>query len=219
MDIELKHKMGYLSRWADGGKAPPYTLTLGVTHDCNLKCRFCAQRPRKYLTDFQKSEELPEEQLIRMTKEAGELGVKKINISGGGEPFLRLKTAIRVMQTARKYGMNGGTSTNGTMFTENAIKTLVEIGWGVINFSIDGPNAEIHDYLRDQPGCFGKAMKSIKRFNYWKKKLDSYMPKLRFQTVLVNHNYKHVSKIIELAHELDFKKVIFIPGKLINIVI
>lgn len=211
MDIELKQKVDYLSKWADGKKAPPYTLTLGVTHDCNLRCRFCAQRPRKYLKNFKLAEELSEEQLVRITKEAGELGVKKLNVSGGGEPFLRLKTAIRVMQTARKYGMNGGTSTNGTMLTEDAIKTLVEIGWGVINFSIDGPNAEVHDYLRDQPGCFDKAMKAIKCFNYWKHKFDSYMPELRFQTVLVNRNYKHVSKMIELAYEMEFKKIIFIP--------
>ncbi len=211
MDQDLRQQAEYLSKWADGDRAPPFTLTLGITHNCNLKCRFCAQRPKKYIRDFKNPPELSENDLIRITEEAGELGVKKFNISGGGEPFLRLKTALKVMSLARKYGMNGGTSTNGTMLNREAAKSLVEMEWGVINFSIDGPDAKTHDYLRDSPGCFNKAKASISYLNYWKRELGIDMPELRFQTVLVNKNYQKVTKIIELAGEWNIKRVIFIP--------
>jgi len=211
MDAESKQKVAYLSKWADGDKAPPYTLTLGITHECNLRCRFCAQRLRKDITYSPRMNELSEERMVKLVNEAGELGIKKFNISGGGEPFLRLRTAVKLIQTARRHGLSGGTSTNGTMLTEDAIKTLVESEWGVINFSIDAPDANTHDYLRDCPGCFNKALAAIKRFNYWKKKLRAYCPELRFQTVLVNRNYKSISRMVELAHELSIEKIIFIP--------
>ena len=60
----------------------------------------------------------------------------------------------------KELQMEGILTTNGTLLNRELANTLLNIGWDEVHFSIDGPNAEIHDALRGRKGAFKKPSKT-----------------------------------------------------------
>jgi len=194
----MEKKIERLLDWANGKKAFPITIELNPTERCNLKCRSCWQR-----ANATKINELSIDKLLPIVKEAAELGVKEFRIPGSGEPFIR-KDILDVMKEIKKYNMYGLLITNGTLLTKEIIKELVEISWDCITFSIDGPNAEINDYLRGY-GVFEKVINNLEIL----KNIKKDKPLIRFNVVLTNKNYNRLHEMILLAHKMDCGDVQF----------
>jgi radical SAM protein with 4Fe4S-binding SPASM domain len=200
-----------LVKWAKGGKAPPVTIELVPTDRCNLNCLSCWRRgwseeelKKKY------EQEMSDERLLNLVKEATSLGVKEIAFVGGGEPLMRSVT-IELFKRMKKYGMIGDLVTNGTLFNKESIELLVKIGWDRIKFSIDGPDPEVHDYLRQTKGAFKLATRNIKLFSQTKKKFNSDKPILILQSVLSVENYKKLPQLAKLGHELGVNEMTLLP--------
>ncbi len=181
MDNAFEVMARRLIDWFEVGHAPPFELGLLITNECHLKCLSCIARSRP---SYNPDKELSDEKLVSIIKEAGTLGIKRCHLSGGGEATYRLDTALLMMSEIKKHGMLGSLVTNGTLFTEESIKKMVEIELDEVLFSIDGPDAETHDYLRGVEGTFNKAIKNVNLFDYWKKKLDKKKPELLFAPVI-----------------------------------
>ena len=81
------------------------------------------------------SEELNEDVWLGIIDQGNKIGVKEWHICGGGEPLYFIEKAKSVMNKIKENGKHGEIITNGTMFTENMIKELVELGWDKIIFS------------------------------------------------------------------------------------
>jgi MoaA/NifB/PqqE/SkfB family radical SAM enzyme len=202
--VELVEKIDRLVKWAKGGKAPPITLELNPTNKCNLSCLFCWLRSTR-----PPSEELSDERLLSIPKEAAELGVKEFRIPGCGEPLMRKEVVLRIMEEVKEYGMEGLLITNGTLLDGKSIKKVVKIGWDIITFSLDGPNSRVNDYLRGR-GSFEKIVRAIRRTNEIAK-LYRKRPILRLNVVLTNRNYDRLEEMIRLAHELRCDEVLLQP--------
>lgn len=208
---DVSHRLEYLRRWARGEKAPPMSLTLGTTYVCNLRCRFCAQRPGTAEDDKKKVvSELPGERLISLVREAAEMGVKAVCISGGGEPFLRPCT-LDMMREIKAGCMEGSVTTNGTLMSGKTTKEMVRIGWDHVVVSIDGPDPETHDYLRDRHGIFERTTRTVKLLVKWKQEYGSNSPRITMNTVLVNRNHHRIHEMIELAHNLGVQSFTLVP--------
>ena len=179
-------KIKRLKKWANGEKAPPFTLDINPTDKCNLKCLSCWQRGFK---NVDSSYELSDEKLIGIVKEAIELGVMEFEITGGGEPLIRKGLVLQIMGLVKGSDRMGNITTNGTLFSDEGIRKIVTMGWDRITFSIDGPDAETSDFLRGK-GSFDMIMKSISLFNTYKKSCSSKDPIIKFNTVLSNKNYE-----------------------------
>jgi radical SAM protein with 4Fe4S-binding SPASM domain len=200
-----------LAKWARGEKAPPVTIELVPTDKCNLNCLSCWRRgwseeelKKKY------EQEMSDERLLKLVDEAAELGVKEIAFVGGGEPLMRSVT-VELFKKMKKYGMIGDLVTNGTLFTKELIELLVKIGWDRIKFSIDGPDADVHDYLRQTKGAFKLATNNIKLFSQTKRKFKTDKPTLILQSVLSVENYKKLPKLAELGYELGVNEMTLLP--------
>lgn len=199
--IKMDEKIKRLKKWMIGEQAPPTTLELNPTNRCNLRCLSC------WLREFKaETEELSDEKLLNIVDEASEVGIKEIRIPGSGEPFMR-KNIIEVMKRIKEHGMNGLLITNGTIFTKQSIRELVEIGWDCITFSIDSADEKTHDYLRGVKGSFNKVIEALKEFKRIKNELKKEKPLIRFNTVLSNKNYNTLSKIFELGHKYGCKDI------------
>ena len=62
-------------------------LRISITDRCNLRCRYCM--PEAGVSNLiPHSEILSFEEIIRLTKAAAKLGIKKIRLTGG-EPLVR----------------------------------------------------------------------------------------------------------------------------------
>ncbi len=200
----IDKKIFNIISWMDGCKAPPYILEIRPTTICNLKCISCGQ-PKDPIED-----RLSGEKLISLIKEASRIGVRRIEICGGGEPLMA-KITSEIILLIKDLGMEGVLTTNATLFSEELIKGMVEKGWDEILVSLDGPDAETHDYLRGVPGTFDKVMKNLTLFKKWKGKLGRTKPILKLVPVLSNKNYAKLEKFMELANKLSIFEVRFQP--------
>ena len=207
MDLRTKR----LLMWSKNEKAPPFQLTVGVTDYCNLTCRFCMNWLSRDRKNIPQKKELDQDTLIRIIKECGKLGVKVVNVSGGGEPFFNKSKMLSVMEEIKKHNMDGSTTSNGTLIDDDAADRIVKIGWNRINFSIDGSCAETHDYLRYKPGSFDRTMNTILSINKYKKKYASLFPKLGINFVVVDLNYLEIKSLLSLAQNNNIETITFIP--------
>lgn len=191
MDERIKR----LKKWFSNQCTGPYKIQFNPTNNCNLNCPACYARGKPV---YNPQTEVSTERYIELIKEAAKLDALYCDICGGGEPFTRAETTLAMMREIKKQGMIGTLITNGTLFSEEAIKELVKIGWDYINLSIDGPNAKINDPLRGE-GAFNKNIKAIKLFNYWKEKFKKNLPHISIYSVISKKNYNHINELIDLV--------------------
>jgi radical SAM protein with 4Fe4S-binding SPASM domain len=202
-----EEKIKRLKKWIKNNEAGPLKLHFNLTDLCNLKCRFCWQRTNK---NIRKENEISKERVLEILKEAKEMGVKEVFLSGGGEPLMK-EGITDILIKIKELGFWGDMTTNGSLFNEELIKKLVEAKWNHINFSIDG-NKKIHDYLRGKE-CFEKITNNIKLFNKYKKERNSEFPHIDIACVLCNKNYKVLPELAKIAKELEVENLIINPIK------
>jgi len=193
-----------LKRWQKSDPSGPLKVQFNPTDRCNLGCIFCWQRDSHRVSY---KNEISTKRYLELVKESNKLGVKEIQLTGGGEPFCRPKTTLKLMEEIKKYDIRGSLITNGTLFKEKDIEKIINFRWDEIILSLDSSKAEIHDYLRNQKGSFKKTIDSIKKVNKYKKD----KPKLCIHFVLCNKNYKELPELIKLANKLRIKNVFIEP--------
>lgn len=207
---KIDEKTKRLHLWMNGKPQPPYTIELIPTHRCNFNCASCwRQSVSREEIEKKYSEELSDERLLRLIDEAAEIGVKEIAFVGGGEPLARDVT-FELMKRIRKHNMEGDLVTNGSLLTKKIIETLVDIGWTRVKFSMDGSNPGIQDKLRREK-CFNRIIKNIKLLSETKKKKNKDLPRIGFNVVVSNENYKDLPNIIELAYKTGCNEILLLP--------
>ncbi len=171
----------------------PKVLVFNVTRNCNLKCVHCYSNSG--LSRFQ---DLPLSAWLNAVKQAADMGVKHILLSGG-EPLDR-RDLSSIAKEAYDYGMSVELSTNGTMLTRERLEELKKYV-SYIGVSIDGPE-EVHDKFRGVRGAFEKAMKGIKLA-----KEVGIKTGLRF--TITKLNYKYVDFVFDLMEKERINRVCF----------
>jgi MoaA/NifB/PqqE/SkfB family radical SAM enzyme len=206
-----KEAIERLKMWHDGEKAPPLHIDIEPTSSCNLLCRFCWTRSKERVSNCQYQRTLSDKRLLEIVSEAARLGVREWEIGGGWEPMTKPETVFKMMVLIKKYGMYGSITTNGNLFTEEMIKKLVEIGWDRVLFSLEGPDAETHDFLTCVRGSFERETNNIMQFKEWKRRLKSEKPLYSVHSVLTNKNYHKLAEMIRFGNELGCEGVNFEP--------
>jgi len=132
-------------------------LWLYTNFDCNLHCDYCCVRsspsaPRR---------ELGLERVQRITREAAELGVKEIFVTGG-EPFLLEDIGDILLSCAAAAPTT--VLTNGMLFAGRRIESLRALPRNriVLQISLDSPMPELHDLHRG-PGTWARTREGIQR--------------------------------------------------------
>ncbi len=132
-------------------------LWLYTNFDCNLRCDYCCVRssptaPRR---------ELGLDRIQRITREAGELGVKEIFVTGG-EPFLL--EDIGEILLACAVAAPTTVLTNAMLFTGRRLESLKLLPRDrvVLQISLDSPTPDRHDLHRG-PGTWARTREGIQR--------------------------------------------------------
>lgn len=97
----------------------PYTLIAELTYRCPLRCPYCSN-PVDWA---RRRKELDTETWRRVFREAEDLGVVQLNLTGG-EPLLR----DDLTDIASRGGATVVVGTNGTLLTEPRIARLMDAG-------------------------------------------------------------------------------------------
>jgi len=149
---------------------------------CNARCKFC------YYWDKLDLPNPPTEEIKAKLRYAKKHGIKDIDFSGG-EPTIRADFP-ELVSYARQLGFRYiCVITNGIrLASREYFRELAKYGLNDILFSIEGHNAEVHEYLTQVPGSFGKINKAIQ---YAKE----FGIKLRTNTTVTSNNHKYLPEL------------------------
>lgn len=187
---------------ANPAVSAPITLEIYPTLRCNLDCQFCDTTDRHRPPQ----DELPPGEWISIIEEAADMGAKQIFVLGGGEPFIYPKL-LNLLETAKKNGLWGMLTTNGTFFTPERRQRLIDMEWDEIHISLDGATAETHDALRGKRGTFQKIINAACHFRAESSHHNT--PTLVFHWVITNRNFREIPAAIKLAKSLGISRIDF----------
>jgi len=143
-----------LAKWATEEKGPILYLMIGITYECQLKCRHCCTG--NYLKE--KHRELTTEEV----KDVIDQSYKAFAVNFfGGEPTLR-SDLMELINYASKKAMFVFLDTNGLLITKDYARQLKDNGLELLYVSIDSPIPHKHDEYRGLEGCFQKAVEALK---------------------------------------------------------
>ncbi len=166
-----------------------------ITRQCNLKCVHCYAHAKSTPVD----NELSTSDGIKLIDDLAQFGAPVLLFSGG-EPMMR-KDLPELAGYAVKKGMRAVISTNGTLITEQAAKTLKEIGLSYVGISLDGME-DINDRFRGVKGAFNSALDGIRNCMAAGIKVG-----LRF--TINKKNFFEIPRIFELLEEMEIPRVCF----------
>lgn len=176
----------------------PVSLIFFVTNRCNAACTHCF---------FWKelSREKDELSIVQIGKLVETLqGLQQVLLTGG-EPFLR-EEIVEISALFHSIGVRSVTIPTNGMLTERITDCVSQIFRSTsldelkINVSLDGTR-EVHDSIRNVPGCFDRAYETIVRL----KDLRQTHRNLRVSVscVLSQENISNLEEFIRVAGTLQ----------------
>lgn len=173
-------------------------LTLQITQNCNLRCKYCAYSG-KYNQRTHNRNSMSIEVMQKSIDYAilRSDGVERLNIGFyGGEPLLefnKIKNAVEYIDEKYKgRKIDYSLTTNGTILNDEIINFFIKNDFNVL-ISLDGPK-EMHDANRvfeNGEGSFDIIMKNLK---YVKDTYPDFFKKISFNTVVPPGNdYKCIN--------------------------
>jgi len=192
-----------IAAWARGERPGPYALEIYPTLRCNLECRYCDTTLRHVKPDPES--ELPGSEVTRIVDEAAALGARKLSLLGGGEPLEAPEATFGAMERAKAHGMHGILGTNATLLSTERIALLVALGWDEVHVSLDGPDAETNDSLRD--GSFRRAATAIAQLSAARIDAGSATPRIAIHCVVTQNNLDALPALVRFAAENGVARV------------
>ncbi len=195
-------RLSRLRKWRAGCRAGPWEICVFPTERCNLRCEICWQHwLEEEKGKIDPAREVPDQRLLHLVDEAAELGVRDWAFAGGGEPMIRADLIMEMCAHLRRRGMNGFVITNGTRLSEERLKAFVDMGWRRLTISLDGPDADTNDAIRNA-GTFEKATNALKTLKEIKRSCHTDQPLVATATVITNRNYDRLEELVALAAQL-----------------
>ena len=168
-------------------------MRLAVTDRCNLRCFYCM--PEHGIKYLHRNDLLSFEEMYRLIRVAGALGVSKIRITGG-EPFVR-KGIMEFLEKISKIDaiQQVSITTNGT-FTKEYIPQLEDMGIHSINLSLDSLDKQrFFDITRRD--LFDEVMSTYER-------LVASSIQIKINTVVMDgRNIEDIYPMLELTRDQD----------------
>ncbi len=124
----------------------PMMMVLSFVYPCNALCPHCPYTNSNIRKEYRDMPYMPEATFKKIANEAGPYGAY-LRISGGGEPMLHPQ-AVPLLTYAKSKGCKIGLITNGSKFTEENSRALLEAGVDMIEFSVDACDPETYSQVR-----------------------------------------------------------------------
>lgn len=173
----------------------PLVAEMFVTENCNLRCVSCACW-RETTRD-----ELSTEEWKGTLRELRQMGVLKVNVTGG-EPLVR-HDCVELLAYATEIGIpNLHLNTNGLLLDARRLQAVLGAGVRSFNISVDGPDAVVHDQIRGRRGAFAVTVAHLRALLAERERLGL---KVRMNFTVMRANIAHLAGIARLAQELDVR--------------
>ena len=175
------------------GAGRPYTLVAELTYRCPLRCVYCSNPVRVE----KRSAELDTETWRRVLREAAELGVVQVNLSGG-EPLLRADLEDLVAE-AQSLELYTSLITSGVPLERARLARLAERGLDALQLSFQDDRAAEAGRIAGV-----EALEQKLEVAGWVRELE--LP-LTVNVVLQRGNIERVPEIVALAERFGAERL------------
>lgn len=150
-----------------GEVAGPVHIQMILSDLCNQSCHFCAYRDPGYTSsvlfhvdgNYNPKRFLPFDKALEILDDCAEMGVRAIQLTGGGEPTVYPKFDA-VVEAILERGMQWALVTNGVLAERHDFSTAT---W--VRVSLDAGYQSTYSKIRQcPPQHFEKALATIKRY-------------------------------------------------------
>lgn len=178
----------------------PYTLVAELTYRCPLRCLYCSNPvslPARYGAGKSSLPELATDDWLRVLREAEDLGILQVNLSGG-EPLLRDDLEALVAE-ARARGLYSNLITSGLGLTRERLADLKARGLDAVQLSMQAADASTAALVagKDAHAAKLRAAALVRELE---------LP-LTLNVVLHRANLAQTADIIALAEQLGAHRV------------
>jgi MoaA/NifB/PqqE/SkfB family radical SAM enzyme len=181
-------------------------VRMDTTNHCNLRCAMCPMR----LSDSdptRKWKHMSAEVFERIRREIFPVALT-VGISCGAEPLTNPAFGSHLRSLCESGVPYRQMVTNGTLFDDKSIQTVLNFPPTSLFFSIDGSNSETHGSLRDGADL-GKIIEVMEKLIHGRKKRP--FPMIGFSTTLQRDNLHQLAEIVTLAHRAGAISVGAVP--------
>lgn len=134
----------------------PVNITWEIIGKCNYQCIHCRMDDENNQKDM-----LSLEKIKGIIDQLCQIQITNI-IYTGGEPFLR-NDFLEILEYTNRKGIGFSINTNGSLISEEIVNKLVSYEQlRLVQISLDGKDKETHDFIRNKPGAYDKAIAAIK---------------------------------------------------------
>ena len=194
----------------------PYLVQLDLTNSCNTRCLYCMNYSewglkKEYSKDWGNIF-LGFDTIRRIVPELKSVGVKEIDVTGNGEPFMH-PDIIKIIKFIKENGMRCVVRTNGLLIDTKIINQLFDIGLNGIDLSLWAGSPE--GYAETHPM---ESPESFSRINNWLMRItelrahEQYKKlkfKLKILNVIARHNYSRIEEMLSFAYKVKADYVMF----------
>ena len=171
---------------------PLRMLNCHLTGNCNLRCRHCMVGA-KFWAETGQDPELVPDLYLHVVRQARSLGLFSVKL-GGGEPFLHSRIG-EILEISRREKVILNVETNAVLCTASLAKDLGRCRLLNFSVSLDGADAETHEWMRCVAGCFENAIRGIKN-------LVAEGIRLQIIMSVVRRNAGQMEALVRLAESL-----------------
>ena len=168
-----------LSAW-NNGIPKPTSLQIALTEKCTLSCAFCS------VVNREKTQEIPYADLMNATLAFMKLGIKTVEITGGGDPLLypHLNAYLSFLL---KCGIKIGIITNGIGNKKIDAKLLEQLSWIRISSNVLDYRDEIE---------IPKNFKGTLGFSYcWTEGLSTEEQLRKIKDIALKNNVQYIRMV------------------------
>jgi pyrroloquinoline quinone biosynthesis protein E len=165
-----------------------------LTHRCPLSCPYCSNP----LEMTRRDSELDTETWADVFRQAAEMGVLQLHLSGG-EPASR-RDLEELTRAAHEAGLYTNLITSAIGLTPRRLDALEEAGLDHIQLSLQGTNAQLADKIGGYRGGFERKMQAAEDI------AKRGIP-LTLNAVMHRQNLDDLDRTIELAVELGARRL------------
>lgn len=196
---KIAHHKDKLEQLKRGEIVYPVSLKICLTNLCNRTCTFCFEST----ANAHFASHLETQRVLTLLEEAKELGVKSIEITGGGEPTAH-KDFHLILKKINELGFDYGLVTNGTLLKDKIIEDLQNASW--IRFSINARTPE--KYKEVMGGVYREKFETD-----WRKIATFEKPVVGASFVITKDNFKEILPFTKWIKDMGFNNVRFTPER------
>lgn len=206
-DLKIFHHPQKLMDLKDKKITAPVYVRIKPTNKCNHRCFYCSYDFSAWETQVRsgvnKTDELSWDTLKRTLNQFGELGIKAVTYSGGGEPLV-YPEINKAMNLTLKNGIDLSIITNGQLLNGESAKILSKAKW--VRISLDSCNANLFEETRRiSSNKFNELKQNIQDFV----KIKDSICELGINCVVHHKNKDYILDMAKFAKDIGVDHIKF----------